>query len=428
MNPRAYRGVMLHRSLLALGLSLVAACGVDPAKVPQHRLYADDGAVRKTEGAVTFAVVGNTRGTVPGLDRAGGGHWHGSGPGDAILADIAKVAGPSGPRFLVHLGDGVRASSTAEWGVFGDRMAPLLEQIPRPRVDDGADDRDRPPVAAPTGIPGVPVAGDREAAGDKRYVGLGGAWPEAGADIGYNRVATWSAFDLVTAGHTWRVLVLDSGKQRLGSRWNEQRGWIKRAVKGDYDGILVFMHDPLLDLGGRDDAMNAGGGPAELLEMVEDATEMLKVRAVFGAGRHVNQALLPDGPFGAAHIGAGGGGAPAQALRRWGPADTAGRNEDVQLEPIFDLALMKALDRRARQVELPGVVVDEAKARDSFQGFTGAYHPEHFPTYGWWQVTAYGGTLDFIFHFREPSGEFREIYRLHFDEKSGWQPSQPDGR
>ena len=397
---------------------VLPACGVDPAKVTDHRLYADDRAVRSVEGAVTFAVVGNTRGTVPGLDRAGGGHFHGPEVTTEILGDIRDKAGPSGPRFLVHMGDAVRASTLTEWTGFTKRTDGLLllgagDATP----DDGA-----------IGIPGVPVAGDREAAGDKRFTGFEGAWPGVGAEIGYNRVATWSSFDLVTAGHTWRIIVLDSGKARLGSRWNEQRNWIKRTVKGDYDNILLFMHDPILDLGGRDDAMNVGGGPAELLDLIESETGMMKVQAVFGGGTHASQALLPDGPFGTAHVNAGGGGAPAMALRRWGPADSAGRKEDVQLEPMFDLALMQALDRWNRQAELPGVVMDEAKARDSFKGFTGAYHPEHFPTYGWWQVTTYGETLDCIFRFRSPSGEFRDIYRLHFEPKKGWKSSRPDVR
>ena len=116
------------------------------------------------------------------------------------------------------------------------------------------------------------------------------------------------------------------------------------------------------------------------------------------------------------------------ALKRWGPADAAGRNEDLQLEPMFDLALMQALDRRDRQDALPEVVIDEARARNSYAGFTGAYDPEHFPTYGWWQTTVYGETLDCIFRFRTPSGQFRDIYRLHFDPRSGWKPSRPDIR
>jgi hypothetical protein len=405
-----YRSFMTLRPLLVLA-TLLCACRLDPARIADHALYADDGGETATDGAVTFAVVGNTRETVPGLDRAGGGFYHGPEVTQSIISDISIAAGPAGPSFVVHMGDGVRASNAAEWARFDERTKHLL----------------RTP-GEETGLPAIPVAGDREAAGDKRYIGMEGAWPGLGAEIGYNRVATWSAMDLKTAGHTWRIMVLDSGKERLGSRWNEQRNWIKRATRGDYDGILLFMHDPVLDLGTRQDVMNAGGGPAELLEYVEEATQMLKVRAVFGAGHHTNQVLLPDGPFGAAHVGAGGGGAPAEALRRWGPADAAGRNEDVQLEAIFDLALMEALGRWNRANELPEQVMDEAKARDTFKGFTGAYDGQHFPTYGWWQVTAYGGSLDLIFHFRAPSLEFRDIYRLHFDEEKGWRPSRPDVR
>ena len=215
------------------------------------------------------------------------------------MATSAPV-GKAGPRFLVHMGDGVRASTIAEWNGFDRRMEGLILR--------GAGDEEVEPGA--DGIPGVPVAGDREAAGDKRFHGLEGAWPGVGAEIGYNRVATWSQFDLSTAGHTWRVLVLDSGKARLGSRWNEQRNWIKRVVKGEYDGLIVFMHDPVFDLGSREDAMNVGGGPIELLELIDDETGMMKVPLVFGGGSHVSQALLPDGPFGTAHLGAGGAGPP----------------------------------------------------------------------------------------------------------------------
>lgn len=401
-----------------LASALALGCAIDPARVNDHRLYADDRAVRSTDGAVTFAVVGNTRGTVPGLDRAAGAHFHGAAVGTSIMEDIRGRVGPAGPRFLVHMGDGVRGSTVFEWGAFDRRMEGLLLR--------GAGDDEVTPGAA--GIPGVPVAGDREAAGDKRFRGLEGAWPGVGAEIGYNRVATWSQFDLETAGHTWRVLVMDSGKSRLGSRWNEQRNWIKRVVKGEYDGLLLFMHDPVLDLGTREDVMNVGGGPAELLELIEAETGMMKVPLVFAGGTHTSQALLPDGPFGTAHLGAGGGGAPAMALRRWGPADTAGRNEDVQLEPMFDLALMQAFERWSRQTEIPAVAMDEARASGSFEGFTGAYHPEHFPTYGWWQVTAYGETLDCIFRLRTPDGAFRDIYRLHFAPANGWKASRLDVR
>ena len=188
-----------------LATHLMSGCAVDPARVADHRLYADDRTVRSTEGAISFAVVGNTRGTVPGIDRAAGAHFHGAAVTESIIGDIRSRVGKAGPRFLVHMGDGVRASTIAEWNGFDRRMEGLILR--------GAGDEEVEPGA--DGIPGVPVAGDREAAGDKRFHGLEGAWPGVGAEIGYNRVATWSQFDLSTAGHTWRVLVLDS---RFGAR------------------------------------------------------------------------------------------------------------------------------------------------------------------------------------------------------------------
>lgn len=397
-------------SFALLMLLLANACRLDPARIAGHALVADDGGKVAADGLVMFAVVGNTRDPVPAVDNALGGVPV-PGAADAILGDIAGRVGKGGPRFLIHLGDAVRISTSAEWNRFSARTRGLLQ-----------------PQAGGDGVPGLMVAGDRDAAGDTRYRGLGAAFPGIGADIGYNRVATWSSFDIASAGKVWRVLVLDSGKERLGSRWTEQRAYVQRAVKkGSYDGILVFMHDPVLDLAGRESDMNRGGGPAELLDWVEESVGLLKVRAVFGAGHHAAQVILPDGPFGAAHIGAGGGGAPAELLRRWGGADQAGRNEDLQLEPIFDLALMGALDAESRRTELAPVLLDQAKARGSFQGFTGAYAPAALPVTGWWQVSVYGETLDLLFRFRAPDGSFVDLYRLSLDPKDGWKASRPAG-
>ena len=38
---------------------------------------------------------------------------------------------------------------------------------------------------------------------------------------------------------------------------------------------------------------------------------MLKMRGILGGG-HANQVILPNGPYGTLHVGAGGGGAPAE--------------------------------------------------------------------------------------------------------------------
>ncbi len=407
-------------SRAALVLALLGASGsawaLDPDKVSNHVLLADDGARVGNDGPVIFAVLGNARRAIPAIERVSGGVYH----GDAVLQDIvsniaSQVGQPGGPGFMVLTGDMVRASSAKEWSWFDQRFAPvLLGGSPAPAGD-------------PPRMRGVPVAGDREAAGDSRYEGMEGAWPGIGADIGHNRVATWYAFDFNANGTRWRIMVLDSAKATLGSRWTEQLAWIQRSVGGDFDGVLVFMHDPVFDLAGATSDMNRGGGPAELIETLEDAVGLQKLRGVFSAGHHSNQVMLPDGPFGAIHVGAGGAGAPAELLRRWGGADAAERAIDVQLDPMFDLALIDGLDRWVADHEVPDTVIDQAKARGSYEGFTGGFDPKHYPIHGWWTVSLNGPTASLIFHQRRMDGVFADVYKASFDPGNGWRGAKLPG-
>ena len=407
----------VRAALAALALCLSApAWAIDPGKIADHVLVADDGGAVASKGPVTFVLLGNGRPAVPGIDRVSGGVYHGDAVLRSIVADIASTVGaPDGPSFAVLLGDMVRASTVGDWRRFDATFSPLI-------LGD---------TAAPTGDPPrlrvAPVAGDREAAKDPRYEGMQGAFPGVGEEIGHNRVATWYHFDVVSNGGRWRFFVLDSGKERLGSRWTEQLAWIQRAAKGEYDNALVFMHEPPLDLAGPALDMNQGGGPQELLEHLEDAVGLMKIRGVVGAGHHANQVLLPDGPFGAIHVGAGGAGAPAELLRRWGAADEAKRAEDIQLDPMFDLALLDALDRWSYDNELPETVIDQAKARGSYEGFTGGFDPKHFPVHGWWSMTLNGPTASLVFHHRRPDGRFAEIYKASFDPGNGWRGAKLPG-
>lgn len=379
---------------------LLSGCGLNPSRVPGSALFADDGGRVERDGALRFAVVGNTRGATA-ADKAPGRGRGGSEVARSIVADIAARADQL--DFVAHLGDAVRRGTTREWRAFHALFAPLVD-----------------PAAGGT-LRGVPVVGDHEALGDPRYRGWGAAWPSVGADIGYNRVASWYAFDVDSGGTDWRFLVLDTGRDHLGSRWKEQLAWIPRAVEdGRFDHIVVFMHDGLFDLGGSELAMNPGGAPGELLETLEDAVGMMRVRAVFFAGHATSQVMLPGGPLGELHVGAGGGGAPAEDLHRWGPADAAGLARDVQLEPRFDVALMRALDAYDREVQLPPVVLDEARAKGSFEGFTGTYDAANFPVQGWWQVAVLGPTLRVSFRHRLPDGAFEDRFRIWYDPGNGW--------
>jgi hypothetical protein len=203
-------------------------------------------------------------------------------------------------------------------------------------------------------------------------------------------------------------------------------GWVERTLaEPDFDFLVVVMHDPLFDLGGRLPDMNRGGGPQELLAEIEDRIGVLRLRAVISAGHHTNQVLLPDGPRGALHIGIGGAGPVQENLMRWAAADGAGRAAEVNLEPIFDLAMLDQLDRWNRDHGLPEAVIDEAKARGAFDGFTAAYNARHFPIAGWWSMRVDGGVMVFDYHYRRLDGEFVNVYRLQHQPEVGWIPSRP---
>ena len=394
--------------LLTPLLAQVVACAKNAADITSNKIYADDGQVIAAEGTSTFAVVGNTRDPIPMLDGSSGKKGDVADVTGDIVSDISAQVEAGGPDFLVLMGDQVRTGSTGEYNSFNRDFRRLIDGGPAPDT-----------TTKRVGV--IPVPGNREAAMDKRFGAWEAAFPGVGAEIGYNRVGSWYYFDVESKGTTWRLMVLDTGKKRLGSRWNEQRNWIPRALEGDYDTLIIFMHDSLFDLGGAKVGMNPGGSPGELIDIVEEKAPRLDaLRAVFFAGSHTNQVLMPDGPFGALYLGAGGGGAPAEDLMRWGPADAAGRNEDIQLEPIFDLALLSALDGYAQRGQVPEVTLDQAKAKNSYEGFTGTFNASQFPVYGWWQVDLDGPAASVAFRLRSPDAVFRYIYRAAWTDENGW--------
>ena len=107
------------------------------------------------------------------------------------------------------------------------------------------------------------------------------------------------------------MLVLDSNKKKLGSRWQEQLQWIPKAVSGRYEHLLVFMHNSRVTMAGQE-KMNKDGVALELEEAVEESAALMKLRAVFSAQSRASEIYLPDGRRGSAYVVAGGGGAPVQ--------------------------------------------------------------------------------------------------------------------
>lgn len=406
---------MCHLALGGLLATLsVPAHAEVPDKLANHPILADDGETLRASEPLVFALIGNTRDAAPGTDLAAGAAIH-KGIRSAVVGDIAAAAAEDGgPAVLWMLGDHVRKGATSEWKAVDKQLARIL---------DGA----KPPKGeTPRQLRALPVAGDHEGEGDDRYFGYGDMFPNVGADIGFGRVASWYAFDLQSADKTWRFMVVDPRQEALGSRWTEQLGWVERTLKDPkFDFLVVVMHDPIYDLGGRQPDMNRGGGSLELLEEIEDRIGVQRLRAVLSAGHATNQVLLPDGPRGAIHVGMGGAGPVQESLMRWAAADTAGRAAEVNLEPIFDLALLDQMDRWHRDHGLPEAAIDEAKARGSFEGFTAAYNARHFPVAGWWTMRVDGGVMVLDFRYRKLDGTFANIYRVQHQPEVGWIPSRP---
>ena len=270
--------------------------------------------------------------------------------------------------------------------------------------------------------PRANLAGNTDAAGDDRYTGFGAAFPGVGADIGFNRVATWYHVDLEVAGHTWRIVAVDSNKSSLGSRWDEQMAYIEKSLTADqdeYDSVLVFVHHPLITLAAGQ-LSNEGEATSELLAQIDGATKVGAIKAVFSSHSHAGEVFLPRGKFGELYVNAGGGGAPADNLARWGHAE-AGGFPDVKLETTFDFALLRELEKHAEARKCTPAAIDHAKSAGSWAGFPGEYEAACLPVQGWWDVSLAGEKMSLSWRQIQPDGTLRAIYTADFGgKKSGW--------
>jgi hypothetical protein len=386
---------------------LVACLGVNTARVPNQDIYADQGDVKEYKGQVGFAVVGDTRWPLP---LEGGKRPYTAGVTETIVKDISESVQEEEVQFVVHLGDMVPWSYTGGWKRFSDQWAMALS---------GTSLNEEGLVR----VRSLPVAGNHDLIMDKRLKGWGAAFQGAGADIGYNRVASWYFTDIVSEGHTWRLLVLDTNKDALGSRWREQLAWLETyGLKGDFDSILVFMHHPLITLG-QEHPSNENGAPKELMAIVEDQSRVSALKAVFAGHNHTSEALLPGGRLGEMYITAGGGGGPADSLARWGKGDMAGF-EDIRLEPIYDLALVKAFKRWGETRNFPEAIYNKGLGEGSYSGFTAVFDARYFPVMGWWQVVLKGEELELLFRFYGEDGKMRSLYSAVREPKTGWKIGQ----
>ncbi|MEL6347819.1 MAG: metallophosphoesterase [Myxococcota bacterium] len=390
--------------LLALALFGFPALAQDVEQLPPQEpgiapIYADDGDLVRADKPITFAVIGNARPASRAIDIAQGRTAPNKGVTADLFADIAK----SRPDAIILMGDQVRAGAKREY-----------KRLSKAATATSLFDEAK----------AVPVAGNHEYIGDEKLDLWDDAFPGVGAEIGFSRTASWYAFQIRQGERDARFVVLDSGKNRLGSRWREQMEWLPDAVGGRFDDLIIIMHDPLYDLSGRTPQMNPLGAPEELLEEIEMVVEISKIRAIITAGGHTNQIMRPDGPLGTLHVVAGGGGAPGQDLSRWTSPDNAGRTERLSLDPLFDVSLLKSMDGWSEANPIPENILDEARATGSFEGFTGVIDAKAFPTYGWFSLTVAEDSIQIGLRHRLPDGTIEDRYRVKYTEDSGWLPDR----
>jgi hypothetical protein len=375
-------------SLLVVFSALAA-----PKELPAHRLMVTPGGALSLP-EMTIAMVGNTRQSagLRGNSNSGSG---------AVIGDITAQAMVSGLGGVIHLGDMVSSSTGSHWRGFAEQLAPIL---------DGT----HPPPSALRRYPVLPVVGDRDCAKEPSCESFAKVFPGFGAEIGFGRVATWQHFDLkIGDKDRWRVIVLDSNKKGLGSRWHEQVSWLKTVVGSPGTGILVFLHESPIARGykGRTD------GAQELLDLIASQAPLLSVKGVFSAGPSNNQAFLPEGALGPLYVVAGGGGAPGEDL----PRGVAGERDSPRLTVEMEKGLDGLVNSRLKDANEALVEAShEALGTGSFKTYPRVIDASTFPMFGWWRMKLSPGSISLGWRAQLGDGTFTNVAGFQWSQAAGW--------
>jgi hypothetical protein len=377
---------------LLIGLSLAA-----PTDLPSQRLAIDDGGTLAAP-SVRFGFLANTRPISPALDKRK--VVHGSGT-SAVVGDMTAQNMIKPLDFVVLLGDMVTASTPSNWSSFGDQFSGLI---------DGT----TTPPSALRRVPVVPVVGDRDCVKNPSCEQFSKVFPGFGEKIGYGRVATWQSFDLaVGEKDTWRVVVVDSNKTGLGSRWREQMVWLKKAVADPGSGLIILMHESPVSR--RKGAVSEGA--TELVDTIASHAPLLSVRAFISGGVPNNQVYLPEGALGPIHIIAGGGGAPTADLKR----GTRGDKSEPVIDATFDDALdASILAYRGAKKPPSDKAFDHALGAGSFDGFDRTVSAGAFPAYGWWVMDLNPGEIRISWRVFTHDESFADAGSWVWGRESGW--------
>jgi hypothetical protein len=260
----------------------------------------------------------------------------------------------------------------------------------------------------------LPVVGDRDCAKEPSCETFAKVFPGFGVEIGYGRVATWQHFDLKIGDQDrWRVIVLDSNKKGLGSRWHEQVSWLKTVVDSPGTGILVFLHEAPIARGykGQTD------GAQELLDLIASDAPLLSVKGVFSAGPSNNQAFLPEGALGPLYVVAGGGGAPGEDL----PRGVVGGTDPPRLTAEFENGLDELVNSRLKEGnQALAVAANEALGTGSFKAYPRVVDASTFPMFGWWRMKFSPGSVSMDWRAQLGDGTFANMAGYQWSQAAGW--------
>ena len=378
-------------------LVLISVSFAAPKELPAQRLAIDhDGELAVPEARI--AIVGNTRPATAMLDK---GKAIGRDAGQGVIGDMTAQNMMRPFTLVTLLGDSVPMSNAGAWQDFGHRFAGLL---------DGT----TVPPSALRRVPTLPVVGDRDCVKNPTCEQFSKVFPGFGQEIGYGRVSTWQGFDLVVGGSDrWRVVVIDSNKKGLGSRWREQTQWLRRAVSEPGLGLIVFMHEsPIARRKGE-----ASVGATELMDLINSNAPLLSVRGVFTAGVPNNQLFLPEGSLGPIFVVAGGGGQPGVNL----PRGVQGDGSEPVMDAGFDKALNKVIDGYSNSDKPPSEKsVEQALGSGSFEGFSRLVSAADFPPHGWWILEATPGKLALTWRAQQAGGSFQDQATWEWTQATGW--------
>lgn len=382
---------------MLIAILIVCSALGAPKSLPAMRVVAADGATLERE-SMTIAIAGNTRDKAVAIDKARATRDTGHA---AVLGDMTAVSMTSGIDALFLLGDMVANSSPAHWERFGTRHASVIDGTVAP-------------PSAVRRVPVLPVVGDRDCAKEPSCASVAKVFPGFGVEIGFGRVATWHHLDLrIGSKDSWRVVVVDSNKKGLGSRWHEQLSWLKTVVSSPGSGLVVLMHEGPVDLG----RVRKNAGPRELMDVINEHAPLLSLRAVFSAGRINNQAFLPEGALGPLHVVAGGGGAPGEDLER----GTLDATQGLRLVNALEKGVDGTIDGHLFNPVPPDQKsIDEALGTGSFKGYPRRVDAGVFPLHGWWKLHLQEGTIEATLRTQRGDGTIADSASLRWTAETGW--------